>query len=81
MIILTEKGKKFPYLKVEGLSEEERERLLTTLNLESEKMQDTFAILVDLTRAALKVQSIPVDDLAALIEQSYLPMRLKTKKT
>ena len=49
---------------------EERERLIGRLKLESGKMKNKFAILVDKARASLQQQNISANDLKVLITHS-----------
>ena len=62
--------KKFPYLKDKSMTENERERLIGRLTIESQEMMDKFAIFVDRTREALEHKQVSVNDLTALIKYS-----------
>ena len=52
------------------MTEEERERLIGRLKLESSRMKNKFAILVDRARASLQQQNISASDLKVLVEHS-----------
>ena len=66
-----DKFKKFPYLKSEHLTQGRRERLLAQLELESEKMQNEFAILVDRARESLEENNITCSKLKVLVSHSH----------
>ena len=51
-------------------TKEERERLIARLEVESGRMKDEFAILVDRVRASLQDQNISPSDLRVLITHS-----------
>ncbi len=61
---------KFPYLKTPNLSQEEKERLLARLKVESDELRDEFAILVHRTKMSLLNQCITGEKLKGLIEWS-----------
>ena len=52
------------------MTKEKRERLIGRLKLESGKMKNKFAILVDKARASLQQQNISANDLKVLITHS-----------
>ena len=62
--------KKFPYLKSEHLTKGRKERLLAQLELDSDNMQNKFAILVDRARASLEEQNIACSNLKVLVSHS-----------
>ena len=61
---------KFPYLKDESMTEEERKRLIGRLKLESGRMKNEFAILVDRAKESLQQKKVSAMDLEVLVMHS-----------
>jgi hypothetical protein len=61
---------KFPYLKAETLSLEQKEELVAKLRVQSEAIQNKFAIIVDRTMESLEDQQISCQKLKALFKFS-----------
>jgi hypothetical protein len=61
---------KFPYLKAETLSPEQREDLVAELRVQSKAIQNKFAIIVDRTKTSLEDQDISCQNLKTLFKFS-----------
>ena len=63
-------SKRFPYLKTEGLTQGERERLIGRLTMESDDLRKEFALVVDRARESLEKQKLTSKDLQVLIKHA-----------
>ena len=59
--------KRFPYLKSEGLTQGQRERLIARLTMESDEIRMKFALVLDRARESLEKQNLTSEDLKILI--------------
>ncbi len=71
-VLAPDHSNRFPYLLSDtlSLSKKERERLKARLEIESEKMKDRYAILVDRVRESLEKKHIACSDLSVLVRHS-----------
>ena len=63
-------SKRFPYLKSEGLTQGERERLIIRLTMGSDDLRKKFALVVDRARESLEKQKLTSKDLQVLIKHA-----------
>ena len=64
-------SKRFPYLKSEGLTQGQKERLMGRLKLESDEIRRRFALVVNRARESLEKQKLMSEQLIILIKHAY----------
>ena len=62
---------KFPYLKIENLSDRERDELLSRLTTESEIIKDEFSVIVSKTEQSLEDRNTSVKQLILILKNTF----------